>query len=51
LRDLAQGETLEYAYQVKLKGQHDHEQLVKALETLKGIQGLSLLIESAHTEL
>ena len=51
LRDLAQGETLEYAYQVKLKGQHDHEQLVKALETLQGIQGLSLLIESAHTEL
>jgi uncharacterized membrane protein YhiD involved in acid resistance len=51
LRDLAQGETLEYAYQVKLKGQNEHERLVHALERLPGIQGLSLLIEDAHTEL
>lgn len=51
LRDLAQGETLEYAYQVKLKAQTTHEKLVAALETLPGIQGLSLLLEDAHTEI
>jgi uncharacterized membrane protein YhiD involved in acid resistance len=51
LRDLAQGETLEYAYQVKLRAQTDHEKLVQALEALPGVQGLSLLIEDAHTEL
>ena len=51
LRDLAQGETLEYAYQVKLRQEGGHDQLIKALETLPGVQGLSLLLESAHTEL
>lgn len=51
LRDLAQGETLEYAYQVKLKSQTNHEKLVMALEKLNGLQGLSLLLEDAHTEL
>lgn len=51
LRDLAQGETLEYAYQVKLKSKSSHEQLVMALESLTGLQGLSLLLEDAHTEL
>lgn len=51
LRDLAQGETLEYAYQVKLKAEGGHDRLVRALETLPGVQGLSLLLESAHTEL
>lgn len=51
LRDLAQGETLEYAYQIKLKSSSSHEKLVAALEALPGLQGLSLLLEDAHTEL
>ncbi len=51
LRDLAQGETLEYAYQVKLKTKSSHEKLAMALEALPGLQGLSLLLEDAHTEL
>ena len=51
LRDLAQGETLEYAYQVQLREAASHDQLVKALGALPGIGGLTLLLKDAHTEL
>ncbi len=50
LRDLAQGETLEYAYQVKLREGRQHE-LVSALGDLPGIGGLTLMLQDAHTEL
>ncbi|MSP73787.1 MAG: DUF4956 domain-containing protein [Myxococcales bacterium] len=51
LRDLAQGESLEYAYQVKLRTDSSHDRLVAGLERLNGIQGLTLLLEDSHTEL
>jgi len=51
LRDLAQGETLEYAYQVRLRETASHDQLVRALGALPGIGGLTLLLKDAHTEL
>lgn len=51
LRDLAQGEALEYAYQVQLREAASHDQLVKALGALPGIGGLTLLLKDAHTEL
>lgn len=50
LRDVAQGESMEYAYQVQLRVDA-HEGLVKALSGLEGIGGLTLLLQDAHTEL
>ena len=51
LRDFAQGETLEYAYQVKLRDGDAQDGLVRALGKLSGIDGLTLMLQDAHTEL
>jgi hypothetical protein len=51
LREAAQGTSLEYAYQVRLRASEGRDQLVRALEALPGIGGLTLLLEEAHGEL
>ena len=51
VRDVAQGEALEYAYQVKLKGGNARDALVDAVSSLPGVGGLTLLIQDANTEL
>ncbi len=51
LRDVAQGETLEYAYQVALRHPEKGDRLVEALGAVDGLSGLSLLLQDAHTEL
>lgn len=51
LRDVAQGETLEYAYQVQLRDTGRGDRLVEALGAVDGLTGLSLLLQDAHTEL
>lgn len=51
LRDLSQGEALEYAYQVRLKRRDGQHALMRALEALEGIGGLNMLLQDAHTEL
>ena len=51
IRDVAQGNSLEYAYQVKLKDLGAHDALINALSELDGIGGLTLMIQDAHTEL
>jgi hypothetical protein len=51
LREAAQGTSLEYAYQVRLKAHEGRDQLVRALEALPGIGGLTLMLEEAHGEL
>lgn len=51
LRDVAQGNSLEYAYQVRIDERAGREALVRALETLPGIGGLTLMVEDAHGEI
>jgi len=51
MRALAQGESTEYAYQVKLRPAATQEDLFRALERLRGVGGVSLLLDDAHTEL
>ena len=51
IRDVAQGNSLEYAYQVKLKSLDAHDGLISALTELEGIGGITLMIQDAHTEL
>lgn len=51
LRDVAQGETLEYAYQVALRRPDRGDSLVEELGAVEGLSGLSLLLQDAHTEL
>lgn len=50
LRDLAQGDALEYAYQIRLRRHDAQTRLVRDLETLPGIGGVTLLLQDAHVE-
>lgn len=50
LRDLAQGEALEYAYQIRLRRPDTQAALVRDLEQLPGIGGLTVLLQDAHVE-
>ena len=51
LRDVAQGGSLEYAYQIRLRGPNSQESLIKTLSNVPGVGGLTLLLQDAHTEL
>ena len=51
MRELAQGETTEYAYQFKLKHSTSQDDLFRALESIPGAGGVTFLLEDAHTEL
>lgn len=51
LRDVAQGEQLEYAYQVQLRRPDRGDRLIEDLGALDGLSGLNLLLQDAHTEL
>lgn len=51
LREVAQGEAMEYAYQVRLGDPRKRVELVRALETLPGIQDVSLLLQEPTVEL
>lgn len=51
VRDLGQGDALEYAWQVRLRSPASREQLVAQLGGVTGIGGLSLITQDAHAEL
>lgn len=51
MRELAQGETTEYAYQFKLKRTSTQQELFRSLELVPGAGGVTFLLEDAHTEL
>lgn len=51
LRDVGQGEGLEYAWQVRLRNPKAREALVAQLTAIDGLKGLSLLLPDAHAEL
>lgn len=51
LRDLGQGDALEYAWQVRLRKHASREVMVQKLASLPGIGGLSLLVQDANSEL
>jgi uncharacterized membrane protein YhiD involved in acid resistance len=51
LRELSQGERLEYAYHVKLRRGMTNEDFVKELKTIESIQGVSLLLQETTVEL
>lgn len=51
VRDVGQGEGLEYAWQVRLRSPAAREQLVEQLGAIEGLSGLSLLLPDAHAEL
>ncbi len=50
LRDVAQGEYQDYAYQVKLRRSEDNQQLIRELNQVKGIRGLSYTNQEATVE-
>ena len=51
LREVAQGEALEHAYQLRLGSPADRVKLVQALEQLPGVEGVSLLLQEPTVEL
>lgn len=51
LRDMMQGQRLDYAYHVKLKKNIDKGEFIKEMETLKSIKGISLLLQETTVEL
>jgi uncharacterized membrane protein YhiD involved in acid resistance len=51
LREAAQGEMLERAYQVQLPEQENRAELVHELKSLPGIQGVSLLLQEPTVEI
>jgi uncharacterized membrane protein YhiD involved in acid resistance len=50
LRDVGQDTLLEYAYQVRMRRGAHREALVRDLEKIDGIGGLTLLLQDAHVE-
>ena len=50
MRDVAQGEVLDYAYQVKLFDSEDNEKLIRELEKLEGIRGLTYMNRESTVE-
>ncbi len=51
LRDMAQGERMEYAYQIKMRKGKEKADLVDALNDLESIKGISLLLQETTVEL
>ena len=51
LRDMAQGERLDYAYQIKMKKGRDKTELVEDLNRIETIKGISLLLQETTVEL
>ncbi len=51
LRDLAQGNKLDYAYQVKLRRNKKHDDFVGELSAIESIQGVNFMMQEATVEL
>ena len=51
LRDIAQGDRLDYAYQVKLRRSFNHGEFVHSLREISSIKGVNLLLQETTVEL
>ncbi len=51
LRDMAQGNRLDYAYQVKLKKNVRHDDFIEALNKIPSIKGVHFMMQEATVEL
>ena len=51
LRELAQGDRMDYAYHIKLRKGKTHESFLSELKTLDSMKGLSLMMQEATVDL
>ncbi|MBT3206697.1 MAG: DUF4956 domain-containing protein [Gammaproteobacteria bacterium] len=51
LREIKQGERLDYAYHIKLRRGKTHEQLLAELKTLDSLSGVNLMMQEATVDL
>ncbi|HWB77580.1 MAG TPA: DUF4956 domain-containing protein [Nannocystaceae bacterium] len=51
LREVAQGEAMEHAYQIRLADPRKRSELIQALERLQGIRDVSLMLQEPTVEL
>ena len=51
LREVAQGQAMEHAYQIRIADPKHRSSLVQSLEQLPGIQDVSLLLQEPTVEL
>jgi uncharacterized membrane protein YhiD involved in acid resistance len=50
IRELAQGDRLDYAFQIKLKSNSRHDIFVRELKEIENVKGLTLMLQTASTE-
>lgn len=51
LREIAQGQRLDYAYHIKLRKKNQYEGLMSELKAIKGLEGLNLMMQEATVDL
>ena len=51
LREIEQGQRLDYAYHIKLRRGKTHEQLLAELKTLDSLSGVNLMMQEATVDL
>lgn len=51
LREIAQGQRMDYAYHIKLRQGMTHENFLKDLQTLQSIEGVNLMMQEATVDL
>jgi len=50
IRELSQGDRLDYAYQITLKANKEYDQLVKEIKSLESARGVNLMLQSSVVE-
>lgn len=51
LRDMAQGERLDYAYHIKMRRGKEKTELVRALNQIESVQGVNLMLQETTVEI
>lgn len=51
LREMAQGQRMDYAYHIKLRSQKNYASFMAELKTLEELQGLSLMLQEATVDI
>jgi len=51
LREIEQGQRLDYAYHIKLRSRKTHEQLMQEIKTLKEISGVNMMLQEATVDI
>lgn len=51
LRELSQGERLDFSYQIKIKSKYNYQDLIRKFQAIDDVQGVSLLLQETTIEI